>query len=261
MSAPFNNLEPVPRDPRKLRRTAWILVAIMIFGGIFVLKAYDRWTAEKSQDVRPAFDGGRLTGEKDLPLIRQDGTKSGLIDLSGKISVIHTISVTQPETAALTTEVMQRLARHYSGNADCVLISLVLDPGPAETAKATLETAATKIGATLPQWWIATTEPAIIHKYVKKEFRANLFPHQDAEQKWVYDTSITLVDRNRHIRRAVVPQKQGGPPFVATFDFDQAAKWDAKGVKTGTDRSNVQELEALLIKTIDELLAEPVKKS
>jgi hypothetical protein len=40
-----------------------------------------------------------------------------------------------------------------------------------------------------------------------------------------------------------------------------SAGWDAKGVKTGTDRTNVEELEQLLIKTIDELLAEPVKPS
>jgi hypothetical protein len=57
----------------------------------------------------------------------------------------------------------------------------------------------------------------------------------------------------------VVPQKQGGPPFIATFDFEQAATWDAKGAKTGTANTNAQELEALLNATIDKLLAEPVK--
>jgi hypothetical protein len=63
-----------------------------------------------------------------------------------------------------------------------------------------------------------------------------------------------------HVRRAVVPQKVGGPPFIATFDFAQAAEWDLKGTKTGTDRSNVEELELLLNHTIDKLLAEPFKK-
>ena len=44
-----------------------------------------------------------------------------------------------------------------------------------------------------------------------------------------------------------------------TFDFDQAAAWDAKGAKTGTEHSNVEQLEILINRTIDKLLAEPFK--
>ena len=46
---------------------------------------------------------------------------------------------------------------------------------------------------------------------------------------------------------------------IATFDFEQAAAWDAKGAKTGTEHSNVEQLEILLNHTIDKLLAEPFK--
>ena len=81
-------------------------------------------------------------------------------------------------------------------------------------------------------------------------------PHQK-DGKWIYDSSITLVDRDRHIRRAVVPQKRGGQSYVAAFDFDQAAEWDAKGVKTGIDKTNTEQLEFLLNQTIEELLAQP----
>jgi uncharacterized membrane protein YebE (DUF533 family) len=41
------NLEPALRDPRKLRRTAWILVGIMIAGGSLVYTAYEKWAASK----------------------------------------------------------------------------------------------------------------------------------------------------------------------------------------------------------------------
>ena len=58
----------------------------------------------------------------------------------------------------------------------------------------------------------------------------------------------------RRIRRAVVPQQRGGPPYVADFDFDEAAGFDARGVKTGNDRTNVRQLEFLLETTIDTLL-------
>lgn len=260
MPPPPAKLEPVTPDPRKLRLTAFILVGVMIVGGWLVLQAYQRWTEQQIRDERPAFDGGRLTAEKDLPLIRQDGTRAGLFDLAGKISIIQTISSAAPESSARTVEVMKRLSARYADQADLVLVSLVLDPGPAETAKSTLAAAAEPMGAKLPQWWVATTDPAILHKYVKKELKASVFPQLQAG-KWNHDTSIVVIDRNRHIRRPVVHQKRGGAPYVGPFDFDQAASWDERGVKSGTDRTNTEELELLLIKTIDELLAESVKKS
>jgi hypothetical protein len=254
------HLEPVAPNPRKLKITAFILVGIMIVGGALVLKAYQRWTHDQIKDERPAFDGGRLTAEKDLPLLRQDGSRAGLFDLAGKVSLIHVTSAGDPASSAVTTGVMRRLAARYAGQPDCVLVSLVLDPGPPEKATASLQSVAAPLEAKLPQWWIATTDPAVLHKYVKKELKASLFPwYKDG--KWEYDTSIVVVDRNRHIRRPVVHQQRGGAPYVGPFDFDQAAGWDARGVKSGTGRTNVEELELLLIKTIDELLAEPLKKS
>jgi cytochrome oxidase Cu insertion factor (SCO1/SenC/PrrC family) len=256
-SAP-QHLEPAVRDPRKLRRTAWILVAIMIIGGVLILRAYDRFAADKAHDDRPAFVANRLTKEKDLRVIRQDGSQAELFDLAGKISVVHSVSAERPETAARTAEVIGRLAAHYADEPDVTFVSLVLDPVEPELVTAQLAAAADSLGAALPQWWVATTDPLVVRKWVKKEFKASVTPHQ-RDEAWVFDTSVVLVDRNRHLRRAVVPQKQGGPPYTANFDFDQAAEWDDRGVKTGTDRSNVEELEALLIRTIDQLLAETAR--
>jgi len=258
MPQPPANLEPVTPDPRKLRNTAFILVAVMILGGWLVLKAYDRYTAGQSKDERPAMNTNRLTAEKDLPVIRQDGSKAGLFDLNGKVTVIQTFSVGDPESSARTNAVMQRLAERYASQPECVLVSLVLDPGPPEKAKAALAAASEKLGAKMPQWWVATTDPKVLHKYVKKELKSSVFP-LEKEGKWLHDTSIVLVDRNRHLRQPVVPQKRGGQPYVGPFDFDEAASWDARGVKSGTERTNVEELELLLVKTIDELLAESVK--
>jgi cytochrome oxidase Cu insertion factor (SCO1/SenC/PrrC family) len=254
------HFEPATRNPRNLRITAFILVGIMLLGGVLVLLAYQRWTHDQVKDERPAFDGGRLTEEKDLPLIRQDGSRAGLFDLAGKVSLIQATSAADPASSALTTAVMRRLAARYAGNPDCVLVSLVLDPGPAEHATATLKAAAAPLDATLPQWWVATTDPDVLRKYIKKELKASLYPEWK-DGKWEYDTSIVVVDRNRHLRRPVVHQQRGGSPYVGPFDFDQAAGWDARGVKSGTGRTNVEELELLLIKTIDELLAEPLKTS
>jgi hypothetical protein len=256
-SAP-HALEPATRDPRKLRRTAWVLILVMIVGGALVNRAYQRFTAEKAADDRPAFVG-RLGKEKDLRVVRQDGSQAALLDLSGKVVVLHPVSAEQPEVAARPVEVMQRLRDHYEANENVVFVSLVLDPGPPETVAGVLAKTAGGMSAELPKWWVASTEPGIVHKFVKQEFKSAVMPHQQ-DGRWVFDTSIVLMDRNRHIRRGVVPQERGGPPYVATFDFDQAAAWDAKGVKTGTDRTNAEELEALLVRTIDRLLEEPIEK-
>lgn len=253
-------LEPVTPDPRKLWLTAAILVVIMIAGGALVLTAYNRYTQKQSTNERAAMNTNRLTPEKDLPLIRQDGTRANLLDLSGKVIVIQTVSSTDPGASARTNAVMLRVAEKYASQGDCALVSLVVDPGAPENAREALEKAASALGARMPQWWVATNKPTLLHKYVKKEFKASVFPHEK-DGKWAFDTSVVLVDRNGVIRQPVVPQKRGGSPYVGPFDFDQAASWDDRGVKTGTERTNLEELELLLLKTIDGLLAESVKKS
>lgn len=257
MAAP-TDLEPAARDPKKLARTAWTLVVIMLLGGWLVLKAYEKWAVKQSADDRPSIVH-RIRKERDLRVIRQDGKTADLFDLRGHVWAVNVISLGQPEASGLSHAVMKRLAETHAGNDDFNLVTLVVNPLPSEDAVQVLaETAGTESIA-LPQWWLATNEPATLHKFIKNELKASAFPHE-ADGKWNFDSSIVLIDRNGHVRRAVVPQKQGGPPYIATFDFEQAARWDAEGKKTGTDRSNLEELESLLAETITTLLAEPAEQ-
>jgi cytochrome oxidase Cu insertion factor (SCO1/SenC/PrrC family) len=250
--------EPAVRDPKKLKRTAWILVAIMLGGGLLVLKSYEKWAVRQSADDRPSI-AYRIPKEKDLRIIRHDGKTVDLFDLRGHVWLINVISLNNPPSSERSLAVMKRLAAKYSATPDFNLVSLAVDPMPAGEIVASLAKAADSHAMKLPQWWLGGNEPATLHKFIKNELKASVFPHEE-NGRWVFDSSIVLIDRNGHIRRAVVPQKQGGPPYVATFDFDQAAKWDAEGKKTGTERSNEAELEVLLEKTIDTLLAETAGK-
>ncbi|RYD36204.1 MAG: hypothetical protein EOP87_05920 [Verrucomicrobiaceae bacterium] len=259
MPQPPVHLEPVTPDPRKLWMTALILVVIMIVGAVVILGAYRSYNFKQAASDRPAMNSNRITTEKDLPLLRQDDARVSLLDLSGKVILIQVVSSAQPETSERTNGVMRRMAELYAGNDDVALVSLVVDPGPPEKARESLAAAATALGASLPKWWVGTNQPELLHKYVKKEFKASTFPHQE-NGKWAFDTSLVLLDRNRIVRQPVVPQKRGGSPYVGPFDFDQAASWDERGIKTGTDRSNAGELEALLAKTVDILLTEPIQK-
>lgn len=259
MRLPDPSLEPAIRDPKKLRNTAFVLVAIMIFGGFFVLKAYERWAVSKADDDRPAVVA-RIKKERDLRMLRQDGQSADLADLRGNVIALNVISLRDPEAAELSMTVMKRLAESRADTADFHLVSLLIDPLSDENLIPTLRETAAAHGMELPQWWLGSNEPATLHKFVKNELKATTYPNEKTG-KWDYDTSVVLIDRDGHLRRAVVPQKQGGPPFIATFDFEQAAAWDEKRVKTGTDRNNLEELEHLLNHTIDKLLAEAPNES
>ena len=246
--------EPAVRDPKKLARTAWTLVAIMIAGGALILIAYEKWAVKQSADDRPSIVH-RIRKERDLRVIRQDAKTADLFDLRGHVFALNVMSLADPAPSQRSLAVMKRLAEKYSGNADFNLVSLAVDPPPAGEVAAALAQTAEREGMKLPQWWLGTNEAATLHKFIRNELKPGVPPHQE-DGKWVFDASIVLIDKNGHIRRAVVPQKKGGPPFIATFDFDQAARWDAEGRKTGTDLSNEAQLEVLLARTIGHLLAE-----
>lgn len=255
MPLPDPSLEPAIRDPKKLRNTALVLVGIMFLGGWLVLKAYDRWSIGKAKDDRPAVIY-RITPERDLRMLRQDGKIADVVDLRGNVIALNVTSLRDPQASGLSMAVMKRLAETRAGTQEFNLITLVVDPLPSEKLLTSLAETAAANGMKLPQWWVGGNEPATLHKFIKNELKANIYPNETGG-KWLYDSSIVLIDKNGHIRRAVVPQKQGGPPFIATFDFEQAAAWDAKGAKTGTEHSNLGQLEILLNQTIDKLLAEP----
>jgi cytochrome oxidase Cu insertion factor (SCO1/SenC/PrrC family) len=256
MSLPAD-LEPAVRDPKKLRRTAWILVAIMLVGGILVLKAYETWAAQQATDTRPAMIH-RIQKERDLRLLRQDGKTADLFDLRGGVLVLNVLSLRDPDAADRSMAVMKRLAEQRADEKDFHLVTLAIDPIPADALRDTLAKASETHGMKLPQWWLGSNEPGTLHKFIKNELKASVYPNETGG-KWNYDPAIVLIDRNGHIRRAVVPKTRNGKtakPEVVGFDFDQAAEWDAAGMKSGSERSNELELEILLGKTIDALLAE-----
>ena len=250
-----SDLQPAERDPKRLRRTAWILVVIMVVGGILVLKAYENRAVDRADDTRPSVVH-RIRKERDLRVVRQDGTTADLFDLRGKVWAVHALSLRDSDASRRSLAVMQRLAARHPDNDGFRLVTLVIDP-PADPAEAVgrLRGLADARGMRLPQWLVATNEAATLHKFIKGELKSSRHPHEEGG-RWVYDTSVMLIDRGGHLRRAVVPQKRGGPPYVAVFDFDQAAEWDARGVKTGTALSNEAQLEVLLSDTIDILLSE-----
>lgn len=252
---PYQDLEPVTPDPKKLRRTAFILILVMIVGGFVILKAYEKRNKEASSDDRPSFVT-RISARKDLVFMRQDGELKDLLSLKGKVVVVQCLTSNQEDD--LTTPAMNRLAEKYRENENVALITLMLDPGESAGLKDQVSQFATKLGANLPQWTVGTNDRPTLHKFIKNEFKTNMLPYEK-DGIWYYDRSLFVIDKNRHVRKAVVPQKRGGAPYVASFDFEKAQKWDDEGLTTKTDKTNLEQLEILLGQTIDVLLDEKLE--
>lgn len=254
MSIPAD-LEPAVRDPKKLRRTALVLVAVMVLGGILILTAYTKWVGKQATNDRPSIVH-RIQPERSLRVLRQDGQQADLVDLRGKVFALHVIHSKQMADSKHSLPVLHRAAQHYADNKDFHVVTLMLDPGEASGLGDKLKATAESQRMDFPQWWLASSEPITLQTFIRKELKPSVIP-EEIDGRWRYDTSVVLVDRNGHLRRAVVPQKQGGPPYIAAFDFDQAAKWDLEGKLTGNELDNRQQLELLMTQTIDKLLAEP----
>jgi len=245
-----NTLEPAIRDPKALRRTAIILLVVIIAGGIGIIMAYAKLTERQAMDPRPIFEG-RLN--ENLGVVRQDGTAGGLLDLDGKVWLACAVCVNQPESWARSREVMARLAKHYAGNDQVALVCLTIDPDrePPEVLAKT----AKELGAEVPKWWFAAAGQEFVQRYLKDKFRLGALPYQ-VDGKWVYNPKILVVDKNHHLRAG----KNG--KAVVEFDFDRAASWDAEGKNEGIDKkTNVETMEDVLIRTVDALLLEPKDNS
>ena len=254
------NFEPAVRDPKKLRRTALILVGMMVITGPWIYFLYKKKVNERLEHERES--GGnrpaiihRIQPERSLRVIRQDGETADLMDLRNHVFAIHVVHLDQLEESQLSTEVLKRTATQFAEVEDFRIVTLILNPGKADEALGKLKEAASKMEVELPQWWVATNQQETLTKFIRKELKPTM-PPGEVDGRWVFDPRIVLVGRNGHLRRAVVPQKRGGPPYIATFDFDQAAEWDEQGKKTGTELSNAEQLEALMWATIEKLLAE-----
>lgn len=255
------DLEPAVRDPKKLRRTAFILVALMVFGSIGVLIAYNRKAAQLAEDDRPAFVTRLRTDKHDFKLWCQDESEASLLDLAGDVFVIAPVVFEQPETWQATRAVLLDLKERYGERNDFHIVTISLDPeneAPTELAKH-----AEELGAELPFWWLAGAREESVHKYFKNVLQAGIMP-ENRDGKWNYDPAVTVVDRDRHVRQPTVrARKPNGRELnyrnPVRLDFEQAAEWDAAGRSEGLDKTNVETMEEMLFDTIDELLATPVE--
>lgn len=260
MKKNVSELEPMPRDPKKLRRTALILVTLMVVSGIGVLIAYNRLAARQAEVSTPAFVT-RI--DKNFKLWRQDESEAGLLDLRGDVVVISPVVFSDPESWKTTREILKELSDKYRDRDDFHIVMITVDPE--QESPKELGAYAAQLDAELPQWWLAGAQQESVHKFLKNRLKAGFYPHRK-NGKWIYDPSLVVIDRDRHVRQATVRAtntsgKQLNFRNRLPFDFEQAAKWDQEGRSKGLEQTNVETLRNLLFETVDSLLESPAQNS
>jgi cytochrome oxidase Cu insertion factor (SCO1/SenC/PrrC family) len=253
MRTPAEDLEPVVVDPRKLRRTAWILGAIMLIGGFTIYFSYLKAAERDANDDRPSIVA-RLSKQSDFGFFRQDGTPGKMSELYGGVWLVCGFSAKQPESWQATREVLKRMSERYADRTDFHILCLTVDP---QNEDKLLAPVADELGAKLPQWWFASAGQEYIQKFLKNDLKLEIIPHQENGQ-WVYDPTVTVIDRDLHLRKGTVKvskhQRKAYP-----FNFEQAAKDDRSKSRPFDDlQSTTKKLEELMIQVIDYTLAQPI---
>lgn len=240
MIRPPANLEPAERNPRKLWLTAAILVAVAVLSGVVILIAYQRLIDRQAGENRAPY----LTRlEKNFAVVRQDGSAAGLLDLTGEVWLITPASVADPAASQRSLDVLQRLDAAFSDRDDLHFVVLTIDPDREGVEQ--LAAFGKARGLELPRWWLGAAGREFTHTFLKNQLRYGMLPTRRPDGSWLYDTSIKLISRERHVR--------------GSFDFDGAAAVDARMVADGKEPVYLVELEKLLHQRIAELLAETPK--
>jgi cytochrome oxidase Cu insertion factor (SCO1/SenC/PrrC family) len=248
MRTPAEPLIPAERDPAKLRRTAFTLIVLMVVSAVGVYLAYMKLAERQASDETPSFKG-RI--EKNFKVWRQDETEGDLAEMDGEVYVIAPVLFSKPEGWKNTREILKRLSERYAGRSDFHIICLTVDPEGEPPAK--LKEYAEELGAKLPQWWLAATREESAHKFLKNILKMETIPHK-TDGEWVYDGTLVVIDRDRHIRKGTVRTDKRAR-MDAPFDFEAAAKWDAEHPTPGDPTRVSRDLENLLHNVIDHVLA------
>lgn len=253
MRTPAQHLEPAVRDPRKLRNTALILAAIMIASAVGIFVAYVKLAERQANDDTPSFKG-RI--EKNFKVWRQDESEGDIASMEGEVIVIAPVLFSEPERWKHTRGVLERLSKRYADRKDFHILCLTIDPENEPPKK--LAEYSKELGATLPQWWLAATREESTHKFLKNVLKMETIPHKK-DGKWIYDGTLVVVDRDRHIRKGTVKMSDRFRTD-AKFDFEAAAAWGEEHPVDGDPTRVSRDLEDLLIHVIDHVLAKPVTK-
>ncbi|NWK55337.1 hypothetical protein HW115_06925 [Verrucomicrobiaceae bacterium N1E253] len=195
------DLEPAERNPAELRRTAFILVAIMIIGAGFVLYAYRKH--EQSQDPKRPPIVAKIS--KNLAAKNQHNQLVSLSELEGKVWFAAPICVSQLDENQHALAMMKELWQHYSDNDQVRFVFLSIEGADQGVEAEELMAAMKSLGIDDDRCWFLTTgDTGKQRGYIKDQLRLGLVIERkegEAGGKWKFPSEIALIDRKMHLRQ------------------------------------------------------------
>jgi len=199
-------LEPAEVDPKKLRKTAFILVGIIFLGAIVITAAYVKVASNQKDDFRPAFMD-ELKGHIRLQLA--DGTVTDTSQIKTDVWLYYQTSFDERDQHE---EREKAFALLPAEGVHRVEFFVDIDPNSEEDCA--------KLAALSPQpgLWQVAAKAKVLEKYLKSEIRFGTVPHEK-NGELIYDTSVAVLKRDRPEGKHPRTHVRG-----EMFDFDRAAK-------------------------------------
>ncbi|MGE9266955.1 MAG: hypothetical protein ACQKBY_02565, partial [Verrucomicrobiales bacterium] len=122
------NLEPAERDPVKLRRTAFALLAFMVFGGVVLQFAYQRYQQRQAEvdGHRPSYNHAV---RKNISFVTQGGEIRQIADLEGRVWLALTLTKELQPRSQATVEALRWLVTEFETRKEPMppVVAFVLD--------------------------------------------------------------------------------------------------------------------------------------
>lgn len=217
------NLEPAERDPAKLRRTAYALVAFMIFGGIYMLYSYGNY-----QENEAKRDGGRPSYKhqvKNFGFVTDEGKIHEISELQGRVWVAFALTKNAQEESLATIAAARWLAEQFKEEPEKApaFLAFVLDVDADEPAE--LAQALPDFPKNITLWRVAAGEGKTpVTEFLKNSMRFGEVPRLE-NGNWEYDSNLMLLDQQAKVRG------WPGPQGAMSFDFESVAGMEAKYAK------------------------------
>ncbi len=214
------DLEPAERNPAELRRTALILVTIMIIGAIAVLSAYFVKSRELAEENigRPPITS-KIS--RNFAAKNQDDKLVALYDLEGKVWFAVPVCISQLDENKHALAMMKEVTEHYKESDEVRFVAVSIEGVDLGVKPEGLKKAMEQLGIDDPRWWFLTTGDTNKQRgYIKDQLRLGLVSERadgDPAGKWKFPSQIALIDRRMHIRQR--------------YDFKEAREYEIKAEK------------------------------
>lgn len=228
-------LEPADVDPAQLRKTAFILVGLILIGAVAVTASYIATAKKQQEDFRPAFVS-ELKGHMKFQL--SDGTVVNTSEIEEDVWLYYQTSFEERDSHE---EREKALALLPEEGVKQVVFFVDMDPNREED-QAKMATLESEEGV-----WKVAAKAKVLEKYLKSGLRFGTIPHVK-DGKLIYDSSVAVLKRDR---------PEGKNPRIhirgEMFDFARAA---AEAEKRGMPEAEKGYREDWFLRTINHLLEE-----